>query len=52
MARNLKPAHELGMKTVWIENDELWAAKYSDSNFINYKTKNLANFLKEINELR
>ena len=52
IARNLKPAHELGMKTVWIENDEPWAAKYSDSDFINYKTKNLANFLKEINELR
>ena len=29
IARNLKPAHELGMKTVWIENDEPWAAKYS-----------------------
>jgi putative hydrolase of the HAD superfamily len=52
IARNLKPAHELGMKTVWIENDEPWAAKYSDSEFINYKTKNLANFLKEINEFR
>jgi putative hydrolase of the HAD superfamily len=52
IARNLKPAHELGMKTVWIENDEPWAAKYSDSKFINYKTKNLAKFLKEINEHR
>jgi putative hydrolase of the HAD superfamily len=52
IARNLKPAHELGMKTVWIENDEPWAAKYSDSEFINYKTKNLANFLKEINEFK
>ena len=52
IARNLKPAHELGMKTVWIENDEPWASKYSDSEFINYKTKNLANFLKEINEFR
>ena len=52
IARNLKPAHELGMKTFWIENDEPWAAKYSDSEFINYKTKNLANFLKEINEFR
>ena len=50
IARNLKPAHELGMKTVWIENEEPWAAKYSDSEFINYKTKNLAEFLKEINE--
>ena len=52
IARNLKPAHELGMKTVWIKNDEPWAAKYSDSDFINYKTDNLAQFLKEINELR
>ena len=52
IARNLKPAHELGMKTVWIKNDEPWAAKYSDESFINYKTDNLAKFLKEINELR
>ena len=52
IARNLKPAHELGMKTVWIKNNEPWAAKYSNSDFINYKTDNLAKFLKEINELQ
>ena len=52
IARNLRPAHELGMKTVWIKNNEPWAAKYSNSDFINYKTDNLAKFLKEINELR
>ena len=52
IARNLKPAYDLGMKTVWIKNDEPWAAKFSDSDFINYKTDNLAKFLKEINELR
>ena len=52
IARNLKPAYELGMKTVWIKNEEPWAAKYSDENFINYKIDNLAKFLKEINELR
>ena len=52
IARNLKPAHELGMKTVCIKNDEPWAAKFSDSDFIDYKTDNLAKFLKEINELR
>ena len=50
IARNLKPAHELGMKTVWIKNEEPWAVEYSDAEFINYKTDNLANFLKEINE--
>ena len=52
IARNLKPAYELGMKTVWIENNEPWAAKYSDEEFVNYKTGSLTNFLKEINENR
>ena len=52
IARNLKPAHELGMKTVWIINDEPWAAEFSDSSFINYKTDKLSKFLKEINESR
>ena len=52
IARNLKPAYEMGMKTVWIENDEPWASKFSDSNFINYKTNNLSKFLKKINLLK
>ena len=52
IARNLKPAYEMGMKTIWIENDEPWAKKFSDSNFINYKTNNLAEFLKKINLLK
>jgi len=52
IARNLKPAHEMGMKTVWIENDEPWAKKFSDSNFISFKTNNLSEFLKKINLLR
>ena len=30
IARNLKPAYEMGMKTVWIENEEPWAKKFSD----------------------
>ena len=49
IARNLKPAYEMGMKTIWIENDEPWASKFSDSEFINYKTNNLSEFLKKIN---
>ena len=52
IARNLKPAYEMGMKTIWIENDEPWAAKFSDSGFINYKTKNVTDFLKKINLLK
>ena len=49
IARNLKPAYEMGMTTVWIENDEPWAKKFADGNFINYKTDNLSEFLKKIN---
>ena len=49
IARNLKPAYEMGMKTIWIKNDEPWAKKFSDSDFINYKTNNLSDFLKKIN---
>ena len=49
IARNLKPAYEMGMKTVWIENEEPWASKFSDSNFVNYRTNNLSEFLKKIN---
>jgi putative hydrolase of the HAD superfamily len=49
IARNLKPAYEMGMKTIWIENEEPWAKEFSDSKFINYKTNNLSEFLKKIN---
>ncbi len=52
IARNLKPAYEMGMKTIWIENDEPWARKFSDSDFVNYKTNNLPEFLKQINLLK
>ena len=52
IARNLKPAYEMGMKTVWIENEEPWAKKFSDSNFIDFKTNNLSEFLKQINLLK
>jgi len=52
IARNLKPAYEMGMKTVWIENNEPWASKFSNSNFVNYRTNNLPEFLKKINLLK
>ena len=52
IARNLKPAYEMGMKTIWIENDEPWAKKFSESEFVNYRTKNLSGFLKKINMLK
>jgi hypothetical protein len=37
------------MKTVWIENEVPWAKKFSDANFISYKTNSLSGFLKKIN---
>ena len=52
IARNLKPAHELGMKTVWVQNDEPWASKYSNEKFIDFKTKKLLDFLKQVNMLK
>jgi putative hydrolase of the HAD superfamily len=52
IARNLKPAYEMGMKTIWIENDEPWASKFSDGNFVNFKTNNLSKFLRKINLLK
>jgi len=50
IARNLKPANELGMKTAWIKNDEPWAAEFSGESFIDYKIDNLSKFLRGINE--
>ena len=52
IARNLKPAYEMGMKTVWIENNEPWASKFANSGFVNYRTNNLPEFLKKINLLK
>ena len=39
----------MGMKTIWIENDEPWAKEFSNENFVNYKTNNLSEFLKKVN---
>ena len=52
IAKNLEPAKKLGMKTVWIINDEYWGKKDSDKDFIDLKIKNLSSFLKEINILQ
>ena len=51
IAINLEPAKKLGMKTVWIENEEYWGKKNSNKDFIDLKIKKLSSFLKEINIL-
>ena len=52
IAINLEPAKKLGMKTVWLINDEYWGKKDSDKDFIDLKINNLSSFLKEINILK
>ena len=52
IAKNLEPAKKLGMKTVWLINDEYWGKKDSDKDFIDLKINNLSSFLKEINILK
>jgi len=45
MARNLKPAHDLGMTTIYVETDEHWARAGEDGGHIDHKTNDLAGFL-------
>ena len=52
IAKNLEPAKVLGMKTVWLINDEYWGKKDSNKNYIDLKIENLTSFLKEINILQ
>jgi len=52
IAKNLEPAKKVGMKTVWLINDEYWGKKDSDKDFIDLKINNLSGFLKEINILK
>jgi len=52
IAKNLEPAKKIGMKTVWLINNEYWGKKDSDKDFIDLKIKNLSSFLKEINMLK
>ena len=52
IAHNLKQAKFLGMKTVWLENDEAFASKDKDKPYIDYKIKNLPSFLEKINILK
>jgi len=52
IAHNLKNAKHLGMKTVWLENNEAFASKDKDKPYIDYKIKNLSGFLQEINILK
>jgi putative hydrolase of the HAD superfamily len=52
IAHNLEQAKNLGMKTCWLENEEVFAKKDADKPYIDYKIKNLPSFLQKINILK
>ncbi|WP_417797665.1 pyrimidine 5'-nucleotidase [Terasakiella pusilla] len=46
MARNLKPAADLGMSCLWVDTPSDWARLGSDEEYVHYRTDNLVNWLK------
>ena len=49
IAKNLLPAHKLGMKTAWIENNDKYCKEGFDGYHIDFRVKNLTKFLEDIN---
>ena len=45
MVRNLKPAHQLGMGTVWINTGSVWGEADYDADIVHAETNNLATWL-------
>jgi len=45
IARNLKPAHDLGMATVWVKADSPWAQPGDDRSHIHHEIDDLTQFL-------
>jgi putative hydrolase of the HAD superfamily len=48
MARNLKPAKQLGMVTVWIDNGSEQASHAADPGFIDYRIADIGDWLTDI----
>ena len=47
-ARNLEPAAEIGMTTVWIKTDAEWARSVDDTAHINFATSDLLAWLADV----
>jgi putative hydrolase of the HAD superfamily len=45
MARNLEPAHHLGMRTVWLASDYEWAQRGADEDYVHFVAEDLKSFL-------
>ena len=50
MARNLKPAAELGMTTVWVRTETVWGQEGSDAGYIDHSVDNLGEWLSELDK--
>lgn len=48
MARNLKPAADLGMTTVWVHTENDWGQEGSEGEHVHHVTGDLAGWLKEV----
>ena len=48
IVRNLKPAADMGMKTVWVETDRAWAHADAETTKPDFTTNNLASWLTEV----
>ncbi|MDV7339726.1 pyrimidine 5'-nucleotidase [Terasakiella sp. A23] len=46
MARNLKPAADLGMLSLWVETESDWAREGANEAYVHHKTDNLLDWLK------
>ena len=52
IARNLAPAAELGMTTVWIPNDAVWSSDGADQTHVHHVTDDLAGWLENLMSTR
>ncbi len=50
IARNLEPASDMGMTTVWVRNDSPWGSEGSDGDHIDHVIDDLVDWLTEIVE--
>lgn len=48
MAKNLRPAHERGVTTVWVRTDSRWSSDGHDESFIDYVTEDVAAWLEGV----
>ncbi len=47
-ARNLLPAHELGMTTIWVRHDTHWATDGADGEHVHHETDDLVEWLEAL----